>query len=187
MTAPVRRRCLTPMVRRRLSREAREEVGALLETFDVLTDAQLQRRGLSGDGFPKLTLTVRPLSVSTPEVEVSFRALSKERLGHAGVTLAHAAGTAETGVQLGAQPGSWLLDRGGHHHRPDAVLTRPDGPVAIEFDAGYPMRVVDKKVKAFQEFRGIVWGTPSELRASRLRAYYPELDVRVVDYWSSQT
>lgn len=182
-----RERRITPVVRRLLAAEIREHAEQLLLVDGVLTDAQLARQGLSGNGFPSLTLTIRPMPRGTQEVDVTFRALSSTQLRMGPGTLTHAAGTAAIRHLVQAKGADWQTDQGGPWHRPDAVWRGPEGDIGAEYDAGYTYQVARKKVAAFAEFRQVIWGTPSALRATRLRAEFPELDVRVVDYWTSQT
>lgn len=188
MTGTVRReRRITPVVRRLLKREMHAEVETLLQVDTVLTDAQLARRGLSGEGFPSITLTIRPMPRGTRELPVTFRALTEARLFREASSLTHLAGTAELRARLSAAAECWHLDHGGRFHRPDATWRTPDGDVAVEYDAGYTLQVARRKVRAFGTFREIVWGTPSALRASRLQVEFPGVDVRVLDYWSAHT
>lgn len=156
-----------------------------LQQDEVLTDIQLERRGLTGTGFPHLPLTVRPHSQSRPEVTVTFYA-SAARLRKP-TTLAHSAALAEARYQLTAHlppedAGGWEIDHGGKMSRPDAVWKND---TAVEVDTGYAPGVVRRKMQAFEAFSGgIVWATTSPRRSARLQALYPEAHIITVDYWT---
>ncbi len=167
-----------PTIRQQQMRQA-------IQRDEVLTGAQLQRRGLDGTGFPSLPLTVRPHSQSRPEVTVTFYA-EPTRLRKP-TTLAHSAALAEVRYHLTntlppEQAGHWAIDYGGAMSRPDAVWNEE---TAIEVDTGYAALVVRRKMKAFEAFPGgIIWATTSPRRSARLQALYPEARVMTVDYWT---
>lgn len=163
-------------------------VQAELEVDEVLTGAQLARAGLTGNGVPSRELSVRPLVTSKTELEepVRFFARTSAFLLKRPADLAHLAGIAESRRILGVSGDRWMLDRGGYRQRPDAVFPDAQGDlIAVEFDAGYPRPVVRHKVRSFStSFAGLVWATPSVVRARHLRSAYPEMRVMCVDYWS---
>lgn len=168
--------------------QAYSAVQAELKVDEVLTAAQLARVGLAGKGFPSRELTVRSLVTAKSEIQqpVRFFARTNQLLLKRPADLAHLAGIAESRRLLGVPGDRWMLDRGGYRQRPDAVFTDAGGElIAVEFDAGYPRAVVRHKVKAFSSaYAGLVWATPSAVRAKHLRRDYPELRVMCVDYWS---
>lgn len=87
--------------------------------------------------------------------------------------LRHLAGVAEMRQLLGAKPGAWHseAERERTLLYPDAVWQTLAGKVAIEFDTGsYNPKQLEQKCWAYaRNYSGQVWGTPSPLRAGRLR------------------
>lgn len=165
----------------------------------VMTLAQVQRHYLlSFDDLKKdsdfLYRTARfgPLSTSSLRVTtvfVTFKEGERSKAGRGnaellrwqpGWKLAHLAGTAELRLMLGATrisgavSQSWVLEGGYGDLRPDATWMTPEGQrVAIEYDAGYPAPVVRDKLRSFQSYDLVYWGTPSAARQTNLQSRYP--------------
>lgn len=159
---------------------------ACLAVDEVLTAGQLARRGVDASFLPHVDLSIRPMPRGSIEQDVRFHALSSARLRRPPGILTHAVGLAEMRQMQGIPPGAWRVTQSGRHHVPDGMADTPGGVQAFEFDAGYTSRIVQEKMRAFQRYDGgIVWGTPSALRAERLRSAYPDVTVLVVDYWSA--
>jgi len=89
--------------------------------------------------------------------------------------LRHLAGVAEMRRILAATPDSWCSEAQRERALliPDAVWKTPEGPVAIEFDAGsYSPKQVEQKVWRFsRNYIKQIWGTPGKLRQLRLHGY----------------
>lgn len=119
---------------------------------------------------------VKPLARSSRFVQTAFVALPSEEefLRWAPAwELAHLAGTAEIRTLLGASVDDWTLDEATMRgNRPDAVWRRGEQVVAVEYDAGYPPKVVAEKIQSFQDYDALVWGTPSAVRMGHLRSVY---------------
>ncbi|GGR12845.1 hypothetical protein [Deinococcus ruber] len=156
-----------------------------LQVDRVVTDALLSRAGLHGAQFPGLILTVRPLSGSLKETEVHFRTHDAQTLLNKPSDLPHYAGLAAMRAQVQQPADHWSVLVTGSATRPDAVLKRDNAVIAVEFDAGYRYRVVKQKMRAFEDYDAVIWGTTSALRAARLRAMYPAVQVLTVDYWTA--
>lgn len=165
----------------------RREVMALLRVDTVLTDAQLARRGLDARGFPAYTTTQRPMMDSSVEHEVTFRMIDPALPIRQPQTLPHLAGLAEIRHRLSAPAPQWQAMGGSQVAQPDAVFRSDDALVAVEYDAGYRGRVVERKMQAFERFGAVIWATPSVLRSERIRSRYPAARVLTVDYWTPPT
>lgn len=93
--------------------------------------------------------------------------------------LRHLAGVAEMRLRLGVPPDPevWRVSHRRVHpvEEPDAVWLAPEGPVAVEYDAGaYSRGRVQAKGQAFAlRFVGQVWGVPIPGRAGTLRGLLP--------------
>jgi hypothetical protein len=93
--------------------------------------------------------------------------------------LRHLAGVAELRLRLGVPPDpeAWRVSRKRLHpvEEPDAVWFTPEGPVAVEYDAGgYSRARVRAKGEAFaRRFVGQVWGAPVPERVAYLKALLP--------------
>ena len=155
----------------------------LLSVDHVLTDAQLARLGLSGEDFPGLTLTVRPMNDCLREEDVTFRALKEETLARHLPRLPHYAATAAVRHLVGGDV--WEIDHKGAELAPDAVWEHGGQKIAVEYDAGYRPATVRRKMEAFRdEYDRIIWATPSAVRSARMAARYPQAQVLTVDYWT---
>lgn len=161
---------------------------SVLRTDLVLTTVQLERRGLAAAaerlGLRPRSLDVRTLVTSkTSERTVHFVALDEATLKPDASVLFHLAGLAEIRHLLGESPAVFrrVSDRS-DVRCPDAMLHYgTDLNRAVEFDAGYPVRVMREKLEAFSYppavpqvdghlgFAGTLWATTSERRAHRIR------------------
>ncbi|PZA07418.1 replication-relaxation family protein [Meiothermus sp. Pnk-1] len=87
--------------------------------------------------------------------------------------LRHLAGVGEMRHILGVPPSSWRTDTHRIHYReqPDAYWYAPEGPIAVEYDAGsYSVAQLARKVEAFAlRFVGQRWGAPTPRKAASLR------------------
>ncbi|MDM7324926.1 MAG: hypothetical protein P3W93_008120 [Thermus sp.] len=92
-------------------------------------------------------------------------------------TLRHMAGVGEMRLLLGVDPRDWRVYHRQVHplEEPDAVWFTPNGPVAVEYDAGgYSRHRVRSKGEAFRvRYVGQVWGAPVEERVKTLGALLP--------------
>lgn len=93
--------------------------------------------------------------------------------------LRHLAGLAEMRLLLGLPPDSevWRVSYRRMHpvEEPDAVWLTPEGPVAVEYDAGaYSRERIRAKGEAFaRRFVGQVWGVPIRERVATLKRLLP--------------
>lgn len=93
--------------------------------------------------------------------------------------LRHLAGLAEMRLLLEAPPDPrvWRVSPRPRHpvEEPDGVWLTPEGPVALEYDAGaYARARVRAKGEAFAlRFVGQVWGAPVPERVAYLRRFLP--------------
>ena len=136
-----------------------------------------QRYGMSAEElrphFALREVEFKPLNVSNRSVRATFIAADEALLRWTPAwELAHLAGTAQLRTQLGARVEDWVPEPGMKANRPDAIWQPGEQVVAVEFDAGYPPKVVREKLRTFADFDQVVWGTPSPVRASHLRSRY---------------
>ena len=103
--------------------------------------------------------------------------LEKKVLRYQHGPLLHLIGTAEMRHTLGVPTELWRSSsqRMNATLIPDAIWSTPDGDIAIEYDTGtYRYKLIKQKVEAFTEsYAGVIWGTPSPERCTRIKEKYP--------------
>lgn len=157
--------------------QTKQRLRQLLQTGGrVATTATLTKRGLlsaaNALGLPRTELDVRTrVTQSDSTVRLMFVALEEELLHQSARELMHAAAMTEALAQyphLIPSGYTWhLVPEGtGQGHRPDAELLSSGlnsygEDIAVEFDAGYPPKVIDAKLRAYAEqgYREIIWMT----------------------------
>ena len=157
--------------------QAKQRLRQLLQTGGrVATTATLTKRGLlsaaNALGLPRTELDVRTrVTQSDSTVRLMFVALEEELLHQSARELMHAAAMTEALAQyphLIPSGYTWVLTTGGtgQGHRPDAELLSSGlnsygEDIAVEFDAGYPPKVIDAKLRAYAEqgYSEIIWMT----------------------------
>lgn len=152
----------------------------------AITETQLQRHYELRDlGRPvkSTCATLFPSASLDTYQHCKIYALSKKVIEMSHGELLHLIGTAEMRHALGVPSDLWVssAQRQGAGLVPDALWATPDGEIAIEFDTGtYRYKLIDAKLKAFEKYAGIVWGTPSSARAARIKELYPHVQVLCV-------
>lgn len=154
------------------------QIRSALRTDQVLTASQVERYydTTLEEIRPHVTVRhtpFRPLKGVPRELDASFL-LPLEQAEEArwlpSWKLAHQAGTAELRHALGIPTTHWELEGGFDTHRPDAVIHTPAGMIAVEHDSGYPPAIVAQKLKAFEAFSQVIWGTASKARRGHLQS-----------------
>ncbi len=108
-----------------------------------------------------------------------FFVLDEEDLLRAdGAVLRHLSGVASVRFALGVSPSMdvWRVDRDPVHPTatPDALWKRGYELLAVEYDVGYPKAQVREKLVHFlRAYDGVVWGVPTSLRRSSVKALIP--------------
>lgn len=157
--------------------QTKQRLRELLQTGGrIATTATLAKRGLLASanalGLPRTELDCRTrVTQSDSTVRLRFLALEEELLRQPARELMHAAAMTEALAQypqLVPSGYTWVLTTGGTGlgHRPDAELLSSGlnsygKDIAVEFDAGYPPKVIDAKLRAYAEqgYREIIWMT----------------------------
>ena len=152
-----------------------------LEIDRAITERQLERHyhlDILGPPVKSFVRTVFPsASIDTFQHCKIYTLSTKVTRMQSGMVL-HLLGTAEMRHALGAGVEDWSSSahRLGQTLIPDALWTTEHGEVAIEFDTGtYRYSLIDKKMRAFEKYAGVIWGTPSEQRAARIHKLYPHV------------
>jgi hypothetical protein len=108
-----------------------------------------------------------------------FFVLNEEDLLRAdGVVLRHLSGVASVRFALKVPPSEevWRVDRDPVHPTatPDALWKRGHELLAVEYDVGYPkVQVREKLARFLHAYDGVVWGVPTPLRRSSVKALVP--------------
>ncbi len=144
----------------------------------VWTEGQRARFGLPEP--VEAVEVVGYVGLSNYRTPIFVRFFVHQSLHHLPLTaLRHLAGVAEVRLRLGVAPDPevWRVSRKQVHpvDEPDAVWLTPEGPVAVEYDAGgYSRTRVRAKGEAFAlRFVGQVWGTPIPQRVRTLEGLLP--------------
>ena len=168
-----------------------------LATDHVLSVGQLRRHhGMSEE--EARSLGVRAFAVSLSKTQSSncydlyrFVARKGKRVPDDGGTVRHLTGAAELRYLLGAPHDAWVSDAGKQRvkSKPDAVWTKPEGVVAIEYDSGCysPKRIVTKLLSFEAGYASQIWGTPSKARLGTIRDLarniVPDLEVHYAPWF----
>lgn len=156
-----------------------------LTTDQVLSVAQLRRHyGMSESeavarGARGFVVAVAETQNSAEELH-RFVVLARKRPFNDGGNVRHLTGVAEMRYLLGATHDAWVSEADKHHVRnePDGVWSKPEGDVAIEYDAGSysPKQIVDK-LSAFQAgYSGQIWGSPSKQRVAHIKKLAADIE-----------
>ncbi|MBB6016918.1 hypothetical protein ACFP9V_03985 [Deinococcus radiopugnans] len=180
----------------------------------VLTTVQLERRGLlrAADGLalPRVTYTCRTrVNDAGSDLELTFIGKDTASLRAAPRELMHLAGLAEARSRLTLTPGEqWrhvsLSGRTREQH-PDAEIVQTldlthASDAAVEFDAGYDLKRVERKLCAFAEhgYSRLLWATTIHSRvravinlAQRLQAggklpHVTRVETYYVNFWRTR-
>lgn len=196
--------------------QTKQRLRQLLQTGGrVATTATLAKRGLlpaaSALNLPTVDLDCRTrVTQSGSTTRLTFVALEEDLLRQPARELMHAAAMTEALAQypsLIPAGYEWRLVSGGtgQGHRPDAELLAPGlnsygADIAAEFDAGYPPKVIEAKLRAYAEsgYSEIVWMTSIHSRVGSVMERAAALEaagrlpgVRQVttvwtDFWSKE-
>jgi hypothetical protein len=160
--------------------EALERLRLALRCDLALSEGQLERhylipteREAHALGIHVVRAVLNPSHHANRLMEVRFFTpyLWVSRLGPP--LLRHLAGVGEMRHILGVPPDAWRTDTHRIHYReqPDAYWYAPEGPIAIEYDAGsYSLAQLARKTEAFaRRFVGQRWGVPTQRKAEALR------------------
>lgn len=160
----------------------RDELYADLEVDRVLSEGQLIRHygcvvaDLSQNAFV-FSAYLAPTHHSMSYGKFQFVTLERKVTALAASAIRHLAGVAEMRRLLNAPREQWRCQTriSFASEQPDALWERPEGDIAIEYDAGsYSPQQIRQKVYSFKHFKGQIWGSPSQRRVNHLDSFLQE-------------
>lgn len=156
-----------------------------LGTDKVLSVAQVIRHyGMSeseaiAQGARAFVVSVSKTQNSTEKLH-HFVTPARKRPLNDGSNVRHLTGVAEMRYLLGATHDAWVSEADKRHagNEPDGVWFKPEGDVAIEYDAGAysPNQILDKLIAFQTSYSGQIWGSPSKRRVTHIRALAANLE-----------